>query len=302
MRVLVIGGAGFIGRYCVERLMEDGHIVTVFDPAPLLLPEPHRAVAGDVLDAPSVLCYVMQSDAVLHLAGLLGTSETIDRPIASVHVNIIGALNVFEAIRVDEVRGCTITVGNHFMANTYAISKSAAERFALMYNIEHGTQIAVVRGLNAYGPRQKAAPIRKVIPNFVLPALRDEPLIVYGDGEQIMDFIYVTDLARLLVEATIAPHGIYSSIYEAGSGRATTIKEVAETVIRLAESKSTIEYRPMRAGEMPRSTVLADTDTLGPLHIDPSTFVSLEDGLRETIAWFRAAMTRMAAPVEDNDE
>lgn len=287
MKVLVLGGAGFIGRHCCDRLIAAGHTVTSFDPAPIDLPAPHAGVRGDVLDQASVRCYVAQHDAVLHLSGILGTAETVDRPRHSIEVNILGALNVFEAVRQEGKRACTIAVGNHFMNNAYSITKSCAERLALMFNAEHGTEIAVVRGLNAYGPGQKARPVRKVIPNFILPALAGDPLIVYGDGSQVMDFIFVTDLAECLVAALLGDHGIYDRIFEAGSGRVTTIRQVAERVITLAGSESPILFELMRPGETPNSTVLADVTTLAPLGVDPDKFIELDDGLQRAIDWYR---------------
>lgn len=287
MKVLVLGGAGFIGRHCCDRLIALGHTVTSFDPAPYELPAPHAGMRGDVLDATSVRCYVAQHDAVLHLAGILGTAETVDRPRTSIDVNIIGALNVFEACRQEGKRAAFITVGNHFMNNAYSITKSSAERLALMYNREHATQIAVVRGLNAYGPGQKARPVRKVIPNFILPALAGDPLIVYGDGTQVMDFIYVADLADILCRALLADHGVYNRIFEAGSGRRTTINEVAGAVIRLAGSTSTVVHQPMRPGETEHSIVVADVTTLAPLVVDAASLTPLDDGLAETIRWYR---------------
>jgi len=287
MRILVIGGAGFIGRHCCDYLIREGHTVTSFDPAPYELPAPHAGVRGDVLDATSVRCYVAGHDAVLHLAGILGTAETVDRPRASIAVNVLGALNVFEACRQEGKRACTITVGNHFENNAYSITKSCAERLALMFNREHGTRIAIVRGLNAYGPGQKAKPVRKVIPNFILPALAGAPLTVYGDGLQVMDFIFVRDLARCLGAALLSDHGVYNRIFEAGSGRRTTIAEVAGTVVRLAESPSQIVFAPMRPGETEHSTVVADVATLAPLGVDPGGFVTLAAGLAEAIDWYR---------------
>jgi len=230
---------------------------------------------------------IEQADAVLHLAGLLGTSETINEPAGPAQVNILGSLSVFEACRKFKKRACYITVGNHFMLNTYAITKTCAERFALMYNAEHGTRIAVVRGLNAYGPYQKHKPIRKVIPNFVLPALRDKPITIYGSGDQIMDFIYVADLAEILCRALLNEHDAYDSVIEAGSGRNTTINFIAETIIKLSGSKSTINYLPMRPGETKDSTVVADVSTLAPLFYSWGTMVTLEEGLRNTIEYYR---------------
>jgi len=223
----------------------------------------------------------------MHLAGLLGTSETIDEPIGPAQVNILGSLSLFEACRKFKKRACYIAVGNHFMLNTYAITKTCAEKFALMYNAEHGTKIAVVRGLNAYGPYQKHKPVRKVIPNFVLPALRDEPITIYGSGGQVMDFIYVADLAEILCRGLLDDHGTYNSVIEAGSGRHTTINHIAETVIKLSGSSSVINRLPMRAGETKDSIVVADVSTLKPLSYGQADMVTLEEGLTRTIDYYR---------------
>jgi nucleoside-diphosphate-sugar epimerase len=241
---------------------------------------------GDIRDHSKVFAVIDQCDCVLHLAGILGTSETLDKPVEPAVVNIIGSLNVFDACRQYEKRCCYICVGNHFMLNTYAITKTAAERFALMYNREHHTQIAIVRGLNAYGPRQKAKPVRKVIPNFVIPAVRGESLIVYGSGEQVMDFIYVADLAEILCRALLDDHRCYDRIIEAGSGRRTTINQIAAMVVQLAESSSKIEHRPMRGGELHDSVVLADTQTLTALDYGPDDMTDLEEGLKKTIRYY----------------
>ena len=286
MKVLVTGGAGFIGRYVCENLLVSGHQVVVYD---IKKPAFEGAVycCGNMQDKVKLHKCIEQSDAVMHLAGLLGTSETIDEPVGPAQVNILGSLSVFEACRKFNKRACYIAVGNHFMLNTYAITKTCAERFALMYNAEYGTRIAVVRGLNAYGPYQKHKPVRKVIPNFVLPALRNEPIIIYGSGRQIMDFIYVADLAEILCRALLDDHDTYNSVIEAGSGRNTTINYIAETVIKLSGSSSTINHLPMRAGETKNSIVVADTNTLEPLNYGPTDMVSLEKGLTWTIDYYR---------------
>lgn len=286
MKVTVTGGTGFIGLYCVERLIELGHQVIIYDMA--MPPKiPAQWVQGDVLDHVKLGQVLKKTDAVLHLAGILGTAETIDDPTPSAKVNIMGSIHIYKFCRKFGIRACTVTVGNHFMLNSYAITKSCAERLALMYNREHGTQVAVVRGLNAYGPRQKHRPVRKVIPNFVLPALKGEPIVIYGDGEQVMDFIYVADLAQILCAALLDNHGAYDRIFEAGSGRQTTINHIAAEILRQSGSDSPIEYKPMRPGETPNSTVLADVTTLEPLGVHPERLTTLETGLGLTIQYYR---------------
>ena len=281
MKVLVTGGAGFIGSVVCQRLLQETIEPVVFDRRNRAH---HLSVElGDVRDYASVREAVGRCDGVIHLAAILGTQETMDDPWAVVDVNVNGALNVFKACATHKRRCVYITVGNHWMQNPYAISKTTAERFAWMYNKEHGTQIAVVRAMNAYGPGQKAAPVRKIIPNFVQPALRDEVLQVYGDGSQIMDMLYVYDLADILVRALTVDHGNFETCFSAGTGRRTTVQEIAELVTILV-GRGCIQNVPMRPGEPPGSVVLGDPETLRPLYggeVPPLT--QLEEGLKRTI-------------------
>jgi UDP-glucose 4-epimerase len=172
MKTVLVIGLGFIGHHVVNQLLKEGFSVTVLErnPSKDFFSKDYEIILGDVRDRNLISDVIRKFDGVINLAGILGTSETINNPFPSVDTNIIGALNVFEAIKSEQkdTKLVHITVGNHFMNNTYAITKSASERFALMYNREHGTKISVVRALNAYGPYQKHEPVRKMIPNFIL--------------------------------------------------------------------------------------------------------------------------------------
>jgi len=286
MRVLVTGATGFIGTYVCDVLREQHITPIAFDhtgPTDFL---------GDVRDLVSVFEAVGICDGVIHLAAVLGTQETIRQPKPAVETNVMGSLNVFEACEHYKKKCVYIGVGNHWMNNSYSISKTTAERLAFMYNKERGTQIAVVRGLNAYGPGQKVGPVRKVIPNLIVPALRGQALMVYGDGEQIMDMIYVTDLAEILVRALTVEHGVYGSAMEAGTGRSTTVRFIAETVVSKV-GRGWIEYVPMRPGEAERSVVLGNPATLEPLGFDVSRMVTLEEGIGRTIPWYEKELPNL---------
>jgi UDP-glucose 4-epimerase len=286
MRLVIFGGTGFIGRHVTRLLADWGHQVTVFDLVPWNTAAA-ASVVGDIRDPDSVDRAMAACDRWMNLAGILGTAETVDRPMPSVCTNLLGSLHIYAAARRLGTPGLAIGVGNHFMNNSYSITRTCAERFALMYNAEHGTKIALVRGLNVYGPGQKARPIRKLVPNLVESALHAEPITIYGDGAQIMDMIYVDDIARVLALALLTEHGVYDRVFEAGSGRRTTVNEIAEAVIRVSGSRSQIVHVAMRPGEIAGSVVLADTRTLAPLGVDPAAFRSLDEGLAETILWRR---------------
>jgi UDP-glucose 4-epimerase len=286
MKILVTGGSGFIGRYVIEKLKSNGHEAAIYDIAPPKF-KCDFYIEGSMIQTGRLETAIKSCDAVMHLAGILGTSETLDYPIIPAKINIMGSLTLFEFCRRLKKRCCYIGVGNHFMLNTYAISKTVAEKFALMYNKVHNARIAIVRGMNVYGPYQKHKPVRKVIPNFILRALRNETIKIYGSGEQIMDFIYAEDIAEILCRALLVDHKAYDCVIEAGSGNKTSINYIAEKIIELSGSGSQIEHVPMRPGEIPDSIVLADTKTMKELKIDVTKFVPPEIGLKKTIDFYR---------------
>jgi UDP-glucose 4-epimerase len=320
MRVLVTGGNGFIGSAVVHELLKRHQVPVIFDrrrqaaegaitARPPTADEPRgrdgmertdqvaeERIHGDVRDKDVVSEAVSRTDAVIHLAAKLGTQETIADPRPALTTNVIGSLNVFEAVAERRVPAAYVAVGNHWMNNPYSISKSCAERLALMFNAERGTRIALVRALNAYGPGQREAPVRKIMPNFVLPALRDEAITVYGDGNQVMDMIHVRDVAAILVDSLLLDHGVFDRAFEAGTGRHTTVNDVASMVIA-AVGAGRIQHVPMRPGEMPHSTVAGDPGTLAPLGWNAGRLISLEQGLPETVAYYaaRLGLTRATA-------
>jgi nucleoside-diphosphate-sugar epimerase len=237
-------------------------------------------------------------DGFIHLAGVLGTQETIANPGPSAETNVMGGINVLEAAAQYDVPGVYIGVGNHWMNNTYSITKTTTERLCYMYNKERGTRINVVRCVNAYGPRQLAAlpfapnRVRKVTPAFVCRALSGMPIEIYGDGSQVSDMLYVTDLANALVLAleAAADGRVSDGATEVGPDSHLSIKAIANLVAHEASfyTGNTVDvvHLPMRPGEIPGDVVSADTKTLEFLGITPASFVSLDSGIRQTVAWF----------------
>jgi UDP-glucose 4-epimerase len=290
MKILVTGGSGFIGRHVCDELLNRGHTPVILDRHVKARREGCEQILGNTRDAETVTEAVAHADGVIHLAGVLGTAETIHNPRPAAETNVIGGLNVFEAIAQYDVPAVNIAVGNHWFNNTYSITKNAAERFALMFNAERNTRIAIVRALNAYGPGQVpavpygASKVRKIMPAFICRALTGTPIEVYGDGEQIMDMVHVSDVARTLVNALLVDHGIYDRIMDCGTGRRTTVNKIAGLVA--AETGGQVTHLPMRAGERPGETVIADPTTL-PAAIAGGPFVLLEAGIEDTVDWYR---------------
>lgn len=281
MRVLLTGSAGFIAKHVAAALETAGHEWDAFD-------LPH----GDVTDARQVAEAVADVDAVVHLAGILGTQEHLENPYPAVHVNTLGSLNVFSALGD---KPCVMLVcGNWFAANSYAISKTAAENFARMFNLYRGARINIVRAVNAYGPGQAAAEpfgpskVRKIMPAFICRALSGMPVEVYGDGKQISDMVHVRAVADALVMAlTRAASGdVWDRPGGIGPLAPQTVGGIAAMVCE-AVGGGTITHLPMRPGEDPARAVHM-TDCAANFRIHTVPIPRLEDGIRETVEWYRA--------------
>lgn len=273
MRVLVTGGAGFIGTAVRHELELRHHVPVLYD---------HP---NDVLDTLALYPAVADVNAVIHLAGRLGTAETfgVERETAS--VNIIGALNVADACRHFGVPMVQIGTGHKGQPNPYAITKACAEDLLLGRARQTGQQIVVVRAFHAYGAGQKAcaphgySPVRKIIPSFVCRALTGMPIEVTGDGSQVIDLVHVREVARVLVDAITAEAG---SLIEAGTGVGTTATETAEHVVRMCRSASPIVHVPMRPGEPEGTTVVATAPACG--HPFPFGMDEVIDHYRKVVA------------------
>jgi UDP-glucose 4-epimerase len=228
------------------------------------------------------------------LAGVLGTQETISNPRPAAEVNILGGLNVLQAASQHHTPGTYISVGNWFEDNPYSLTKYSVERFCSMYRKYHDVKVAVVRGFNAYGPGQSIpppygrAPVRKIVPSFVSRAIHGDDVEVYGSGHQIMDMIYVTDLANIIVACSdyVKADGDTRVIFDAGTGRRTTVIEIARAVLQ-AVGRGQIKHLPIRKGETADSVVLANPATLSLLGIAAKDLIPLEDGIKRTVEHYQ---------------
>lgn len=304
MKIAVTGSQGFIGGWVRRELLRRGHEVVVFDRYPRTpMADGEAFFLGDIENANSVTEMAAHVDAVIHLAAVLGTQETIQNPRPSAVTNILGGLNVFEAAVQYDLPVVYAGVGNAFMRDlatgSYTISKTCVEDYSRMYNAYRGGRISVVRPVNAYGPGQSvAAPfgpskVRKILPSFTCRALTGAPVEVYGDGQQISDCVYVGDVASTFVTALeyTVSHGVLEKPAEVGPVESCTVNDVARLVTKYAaeatgKDVAPVTHLPMRPGEVPGAVVRSDTSTLEPLGIDARDFVSLEEGVRRTVEWY----------------
>ena len=273
MRCLVTGGKGFIGAHIVDLLRARGHETHTYD----------LRDGKSTLDAEQLYQAARGMDVVFGCSGKLGSAETFAEIESTISTNVIGTLNALEACRRNGIPLVYISLKNEWL-NPYMISKHTGTHLCEMYNSYCGTPTAVMRGLNAYGPGQHWGKVRKVIPTFIVNALQGKPLRLFGDGKQIIDLIYVRDMAEIMIR--LWECGCWGAVIDGGTGVPVMVEEVARKVIEMAGSNSTIEYEPMRRGEPEHAIALADP---GParrlLNYYPET--SLEKGLAQTIDWYR---------------
>lgn len=297
----VTGASGFIAGWVIDELLARGHEVVAFD---RIEKQNFRKdvdfVLGDVRDNTAVFEFAAHVNGIIHLAAVLGTQETISAPKPSAETNILGSLNVFEAANRYDLPVVYAGVGNHFMrlegTGSYTISKSAAEDYARMFNLYRDGNIAIVRPVNAYGPRQSVAQpfgsskVRKIMPSFICRALIGADIEVYGDGTQISDCVYVADVASAFVNALEYIKESAKPLnrpIEVGPEVSYSVNEIVNFIVKKTASNSRVVHLPMRAGEIPNSIVRADVNTLYDIRMDAYYFVTLSDGLDWTIDYYR---------------
>ena len=318
-RVLVTGGAGFIGSHVVERFMEGGATVHVVDnlvsgrrenvPAPAVL---HQL---DVT-SPDAARLVREGgfDVVVHLAAQMDVRKSVADPVYDATVNVIGTVNMLEAVRATRratrfvfsstggaVYGDYVTPPNEETfpkdpESPYAISKLGAEYYIAYYNRVHGLDAAALRYGNVYGPRQDPHGEAGVVAIFCSRILEEEPLTVFGDGHQTRDYVYVGDVARATHRAATGPlppaERLDSRAFNIGTGVGTSVLELARRLLGASGRRAEIRHAPRRAGEQQHS-VLDVRKAAGALDWRPE--VSLDEGLGETFAWFAARRERATA-------
>jgi len=246
MKVLVTGGSGWIGQATCKALEARGHEAIPFD----------RTAGNDVLDQVDVKEAVLDSDHVIHLAGLLGTHELFGNAHEAFEVNVMGSLNVTVACS-DARRGLTEITMPRVNPSLYAATKACAMDTALAFQEAGELECSFVRAYNAYGPGQAYGGDhpQKILPTFASKAWAGEPIPVWGAGDLLTDLVHVDDVARMLVEAMAHGDGV---CFDAGSGHAQTVRSVAEAVRTYVFDHggplAPIENLPPRVGERRTST------------------------------------------------
>jgi len=279
LRTLVTGAAGFVGKHLVQKLLVEGHEVIGFDKRECNLGT--KTIRGDIVSF-NFEEILEDIDVVFHLASLLGTAELFHRIIEAERVNVLGTLNLLEAMRKKNMKKILFTSKPNFWKhNAYTITKQTCEHYLEMYQYVYGFQSIIARPYNIYGPAEELTEYRKAVPYFVIAALKGEPLEIFGDGEQTMDAIYIDDAVEALIRsAELAP----KEVVEIGSSKPVKVKDLAEKILKLTNTSSSIAYVPMRRGEENNNEIRANGNMNKLTGFSPR--VSLDDGLKKTIAWY----------------
>ena len=309
---LVTGGAGFIGSHVADRLLDAGYAVTILDNLSSgrreNIPAAARFVEGDIVsDEAAALVREGGFDVMCHLAAQIDVRRSVDDPAFDARINILGTLNLLEAIRTSSPRTRVIfsstggalygdfdapPSGESFAKDPeapYGIAKLAVEYYLAYYGRVHGIDTVALRYGNVYGPRQDPHGEAGVVAIFCNRLLDERALTVFGDGTQTRDYVYAGDVAAanvLAAQATLPPAArLDARAFNIGTGVETSVNELAASLQRAADGTIPIDYAPARAGELARSA-LDTTKVRNALGWSPK--MSIDDGLAETYRWFAA--------------
>ena len=308
MRALVTGGAGFIGSNVVRCLVEAGHRVVVLDNLASgyrcnLDPFPDiEFVEGDVRDPDAVARAMAGVEVVFHLAASVGNTRSIEHPIEDSEINVIGTLRVLEAARTASVRKVVFSSSAGIFGelktlpiredhpvepdSPYGCSKLAAEKLCLAYaKLYPPLECICLRYFNVYGVNQRYDAYGNAIPIFAHRMLHQQPVIIFGDGEQTRDLVNVRDVAMANYRAALST-GV-SGAFNIASGSRITINRLVELMCAVSGIQATIQHGPPRKGDVRHS--LADISAAqAAFGYRPS--VALEPGLAEYMAWTKKEM------------
>lgn len=304
MRVLVTGGAGFIGSHLVDALIARGDEVTVIDDLSAgklaRLPDASLLTPLNIIDGGTLTETVakVEPEVVFHLAAQIDVRRSVEDPGHDARVNVLGTINVLSAAQAAGARVVMASSGGAIYGREapvptpeshlpepeapYGTGKYCGEQYIGLFNRLHGGRHTALRLANVYGPRQDPAGEGGVVSIFAGRAHREDPVTVFGDGTQTRDFVYVGDVARAFLTAAESDA---SGVWNIGTGVETSVLDLVEKLREVSGHDIAPEFADARAGELPRSCldVAAAKKELG-----WTAEVGIADGVRRVYEWVAA--------------
>ncbi len=303
MRILVTGGAGFIGSHVNKQLLDMGHFVTVIDDLSKgnkeLLDKRVDFYQFSLKDQKKLEQILKGHDAVIHMASFIEVGESIKKPVEFAENNILGTVKLLEAMRVSNVNkiifsssACVygkpqknpITEDDPLgpQENPYGLTKVSMEQFCMLYHSLFNFNVVILRYFNPYGEGELHTPETHAIPNFIKAALAKKPIPLYWNGEQVRDFIYVEDLAKAHI-LPLNQTGLH--IYNVGTQHGTKVIDIVNKIFHILGYETPIEDKGKRKGDV--SELVASSEKIKK-ELGWKTEVDLEEGLRKTIDFYRS--------------
>lgn len=303
MDVLITGGSGFIGSHVVDRLLTDGHRVTVVDLWESEEIKVHRDnknltfVQTSVLDDEVMNSLVAGKDRVIHMAAVLGTSETITTYDVenTALTNVVGTVKMLKHCKKHNVKRVLVpTTPDVPWLNPYKITKHAVENFGRLFSEEFGLEVVALKLGNIYGARErwldgpKEAPFnyQKIVPTILMETLKGNKFQIFGNGNQKSEYIYVDDVVQSFVLALESDKDLGGKIIHVGAGRNNSVNEIVDAVEKAWGRKVDTEYVDMRPGEV-HIEIALNPEPLK-TELDYELQWNLQDGLVETIKYYEA--------------
>jgi UDP-glucose 4-epimerase len=302
----ITGGAGFIGSNLAGALAEENDVVVLDD---LSKGKPEnlagikaRLVRGSITDVDLLKTTFEDADCVFHLAAIASVQKSVEDPVRTNEVNLEGTLNVLIAARDAGVKRVVLASSSAVYGDDpelpkkesmlprplspYAVTKLAGEHYAGVFQELYGLKAASLRFFNVFGPKQEpSSEYSGVISLFISAVLDGRRPVIYGDGEQTRDFVYVADVVRALI---LASRGPATGVFNVGAGRSTSLNRLVEMIGNVAGREVTPKHADQRPGDIMHS--LADVGAAQQIGYSPQW--SVEEGLRETVHWFGAEKLR----------
>lgn len=309
-KVLITGGFGALGYNLTNYLLKEGnydiHVLDNLSSGTANFSSEINFTHMDIGNSEKVFSFFekYKPNIIFHLAAHFANQNSVDHPISDATTNVLGVINIFEAQRNNPslqkiiYASSSCVYGNEAIMNEltpvspydtpYAINKYVGELYCKYYAEIHKVPAVCARIFNSYGPGEMPGQYRNVIPNFIKKALGNEDIVITGTGDETRDFTYVTDTVDLLVKLSHSGYRL-AEVFNGGTGKKTSIKFLAESIVRLTESSSKILYTEARSWDHVKERCSDISKSSEHLHYSPA--VGFEEGIKSTISWIKTKIS-----------